>query len=79
MKEGEEAKPGLHADAQSLDAAAVRGAAAEHAVVKRAAELTGARDDLLVKIATCATSLFTAASVMCCPAPGRVSPWACSP
>ncbi len=65
VKEGEEAKPGLQADAQSLVATAAQGAAAEHAVMKRAAELIVARDDLLVKIAMCATSLLATASIMC--------------
>ena len=60
VEEGEEAKPGLQADARALVAAEARGAAAEHAVAKRVAELMGARDDLLVKIVTCATAPTTA-------------------
>ena len=57
VKEGEEARPRLQAETRSLAAAAARGAAAEHALIKHVAELIAARDDLLVKIATCATAL----------------------
>ncbi len=62
--EAEEAKPQLQTDAQSLVATAAQGAVAEHAVVKRAEELTRARNDLLVNIATCAALWLTAASIM---------------